>query len=114
IGPAGRRSVEDGHLRNAALQSWTVSRAVALTRLLDRGSGADRHCLRRAGCHGAAKHEEVDRILIDQPSWLRGAGNLQLYTGRTKWRDVHHAGTRNFYWRTIHAGGNSLRAPAHV
>ncbi len=48
-------------------------------RMVDHGPGADRHHLWRAGGDGAAEYEKADRILLDQPSGLRRAGNFQLH-----------------------------------
>ena len=64
--------------------------------------------------HGAAQHEEADRVLFDQPPGVCGAGDLQLYPGRTGRRDVRDAGARRLDRRSVHAGGHPLRAPAHL
>ena len=81
---------------------------------VDHDSGADRHHLRRAGGHGAAQHEEADRLLFGQPLGICGARNLQLHAGGIERRDVRHAGSRHFHRRPVHAGGNSARAPPHL
>ncbi len=57
--------------------------------------------------HGAAQHEETDRILVGQPSRICGAGNFQFYPGRIERSDVRHAGARNLHWRFVHARGDS-------
>ncbi len=114
VGAAGRRPAEDGDLRHAALQPRTVSRAGARQCLVGDDSGADRHHLRRAGGAGAAQHEEADRLLIDQPSGLCGARNLQLHAGGSGRRDLRDAGARRFHRRAVHAGGHSLRAASHL
>ena len=62
---------------------------------LDHDAGADRHHLWRAGCDGAAQHEEADRVLIGQPLGICGARNLQLHAGGTERRDVRDAGARH-------------------
>ena len=59
-----------------------ISRPGSRQRLVGGDSGADRHYLWCAGGAGPAQHEEADRLLFDQPSGLRGAGDLQLHAGR--------------------------------
>ena len=105
---AGRSSAQDGHLRPVPLQSRIVSRAVAQQCLVDHGAGSDRHRVWRAGGLSAAQHEKADRIFFDQPLGFCCAWPLQLYSGRTRRRDFCHAGAWCFYWRTVHAGGNSV------
>ncbi len=75
---------------------------------MDCGAGVDWHRVWRTGGNGAAQHEEADRLFLDQPPWLRGAGNFQFHPGGIEWRDVRHAGARSFDRCALHAGWNSL------
>ena len=72
IGHPGRRDAEDGHLRAAAI------RVPALPERVRRYfapyiaiAGGDRHHLRRAGRHGAARHEEAGGVFLGQPPRVR-------------------------------------------
>src|SRR5580693_6191725 len=76
--------------------------------------GLDWHHLWSPSGNGPAEYEEVDRVLVGQPPWICGAGNLQLHAGWTEWRDVRHAGSRNFDGWTVHAGGHSARTATHL
>ena len=114
ISAAGWRSAEDGDVRHVALQSRLVSRAIAPQRTLDHCACHRRHHLWSSGGHGAAQHEEADRIFLDQPSRVRRARHLQFHTSRTGRRCVCDAGARSFHGRTIHAGGNFVRTAAYV
>src|SRR5437763_2833747 len=81
---------------------------------MDCGFGADWDCLWRAGCHGAAEHEEADRVFLDQPPGICRARHIQLYASWAEWRNVRHARARCFNWRSVHARRNPLRTSAHV
>ena len=76
---AGRRHVEDGHLRDDALQPRPLSGTVAPQCAMDHGAGADRHRIRRAGGNGPAKHEEADCLFVHQPPWICRTRYFQLH-----------------------------------
>src|SRR5712671_4003589 len=112
--PVGRGSAEDGDLRVAPLQPGLVPGAIAAQRLVGDDAGVDWHYLWRTGGDGAAQHEEVDRVFLGQSSWICCARNFQLHTGWAEWRDVRHAGARDFYRWTVHAGGYLARTKAYI
>src|SRR5581483_621502 len=99
VGAVGRRPAEDGNVRPAPFQSRLVSRPVPAKRILDYRLGADRNHLWRPRRHGAAQHEEADRLLIDQSPRLRGARHLQLHQRGTEWGNVRDAGARRLHGR---------------
>ena len=54
--------------------------------------------------HGAAEHEEADRLLLGQPPGICGAGHLQLHASGAGRRDFRDAGARRLHRRAFHAG----------
>ena len=68
LGDSGRRAAEDGHLRSGAIRVSAVSDGRRVLRALPGLPRRRRHHLRRAGRHGAARHEEAGRLFERQPS----------------------------------------------
>src|ERR1700746_758702 len=84
IGSAGGCPVEDGNVRNAAIQPWTLSGSVASERALDRCIGLDWDCLWRASSDGPAQHEEGDCLFVSESPGLRGTWDFQFHASRVE------------------------------
>ena len=83
-------------------------------RLVDHDSGDHWHHLRRAGCHGAAQHEEADRLLLGQPPRFRRSRHFQLHPGWHGWRVYHDASHGVSTGALFMLARNALRPQAHL
>ena len=73
-----------------------------------------RHHLWRAGCHGAAEHEEADRLLLGQPPGFVVLGIFSFTQAGIDGAVYQMLESRHLDGRALHAGRHSLRTPPHL